>query len=107
MSAPVAIGYGAVLYGLVFLPGAIAAAKGHGVWVLAGIVFTPIVWWYAAFRLALPGSWWEENRYGPDKRATSLERYGDARAKPWHSALAAALIAFPLTLALSLALVSG
>lgn len=74
VSTPAAIAYAVALYGLVFIPGAIAASKGHGLWVLAGVVVTPIVWWYAALRLALPGSWWEQRRYDPEKQAAARER---------------------------------
>jgi len=43
-----------LLYGVVFVPGAVAASKGHGLWLLLDFFFTPLLWWFASFRLA-PG----------------------------------------------------
>jgi hypothetical protein len=103
---PIAFVYAVGLYGVVFVPGAVAALKGHGLWLLLGFIFTPLLWWYAAFRLALPGSWWEENRYGAEKREEAKQRYGAVRAKSWLSGVAALLLAFPVVIAISITLVS-
>jgi hypothetical protein len=91
----VAIAYAAALYALVFAPAAIAALKGRAGWLLAGLLFSPFVWWYAALQLALPGSWWEMNRSGPEKRAASHERYRDKRAKGWLVGVALASLVLP------------
>jgi hypothetical protein len=107
VAEPVAIAYGVALYTFVFAPAAVAALKGHGIWLLVGFIFAPVVWWYAALRLAMPGSWWDRYRYGPEKQTASRERYGDRRARPWLAALAVALLALPLLLGFTLALLSG
>jgi uncharacterized membrane protein YdfJ with MMPL/SSD domain len=96
-STAAAVGYAIVLYALVFVPAALTALKGHGVWLLGGIIM-PLIWWYSAIRLALPGSWWERHRYGPDKQLAARERYGDRTAEPWLIALAGILLTLPFVL---------
>jgi hypothetical protein len=96
-STAAAIGYAVVLYGLILVPGAITALKGHGLWLLGGLIL-PLIWWYSAARLALPESWWDSERYGPEKQVAARERYGDRAAEPWLIALAMVLLALPFLL---------
>jgi hypothetical protein len=99
VSWPVAAGYVLALYLLVFAPGAVAALKGHGIWLLAGIIASPLVWWYAAvFRSAKPRSWWADHIYGPEKQRRSVKEWGDDEAGRWTLPVGAAFLAFPLTI---------
>jgi hypothetical protein len=49
--------------------------KGKLIWGVLGIYLWP-VGLIGAIRLAKPGSWWSRRRYGEEKRARALERYG-------------------------------
>ena len=95
------------LYGLTFVPAAVVAAKGHAIWLLAGLLFTPFVWWYAAFKLAFPGSWWERTRYGPEKRAAAHERYGERHAKSWLVGIGVAALILPFVAGFVAALIAS
>src|SRR5215208_2506090 len=100
ISTPAAIAYAVALYALVFAPGAITALKGQGIWLLGGVFF-PMVWWYSAVRLALPGSWWDEHQYSPEKQAAARERYGERKAEGWLVAVAVVLLAAPFFVGLA------
>jgi hypothetical protein len=58
-------------------PVTVAEMKGHTTLVTAGWYTLGIAWWIAAFRLALPDSWWARHFYGPDKLARSEVRWGN------------------------------
>jgi hypothetical protein len=103
VSAPVAAGYVIALYSLVFAPGAVAALKGHGIWLLAGIIASPLVWWYAAlFRSAKPRSWWADHVYDPEGQRRSIEEWGSDEAGRWTLPVGAAFVAFPLTIGITM-----
>ena len=106
VAEPTALVYAVALYGVVFVPGAVAASKGHGLWLLLGFFFTPLLWWFASFRLALPGSWWEENRYRARKREEAKQRYGEVKARSWLTGVAALLLALPVVMGIVITLVS-
>jgi hypothetical protein len=56
--------------------GLVTAAKGRG-WLLAlGFVLTPIVWIYAALRLAAPSSVWAARWYDGEKLNRARSRFG-------------------------------
>jgi hypothetical protein len=57
-------------------PVIVAEMKGHTVLVAAGWYTLGIAWWIAAFRLALPDSWWAHHFYGPHKLARAEARWG-------------------------------
>jgi len=103
VSAPIAAAYVLGLYLLIFVPGAVTALKGHGIWLLAGVIASPLVWWYAAsFRSAKPGSWWAENVYSDEKQQRSAEEWGSEKSGSWTLPVGAALVAFPLTIGITL-----
>ena len=57
-------------------PVTVAEMKGHTALVSAGWYTLGIAWWIAAFRLALPDSWWARHFYGPRKLARAKARWG-------------------------------
>ena len=106
-SGPVVAGYVVAVFGLIFAPGAVTALKGHGMWLFAGAIASPLVWWYAAsFRSAKPGSWWADHIYGEEKRQRSFEEWGSDAAGAWTLPVGAAFVAFPLVTAATLVLLS-
>src|SRR5687768_4170644 len=98
-STAAAVAYAIALYALIFAPAAITALKGQGLWLLGGVFF-PLIWWYSATKLALPESWWEAHRYGPEKRSAARERYGERTAERWLIVAAALLLFLPFALGL-------
>lgn len=56
----------------------VCALKGQ--WLLFGLGFLlGVLWIGGAFRLARPGSWWDEKFYGPEKHARAVARHGEKR----------------------------
>ena len=53
----------------------VAEMKCHTTLVGAGWCTLGIAWWIAAFRLALPDSWWARHLYGPRKLARAKARW--------------------------------
>lgn len=107
VSAPIAAAYVLGLYLLVFGPGAVTALKGHGIWLLAGVIASPLVWWYAAsVRSAKPGSWWADHVYSVEKQRRSVDEWGDDEAGSWTLPVGAAFIAFPLTIGIGVILLT-
>jgi hypothetical protein len=58
-------------------PVTVAEMKGQDLLASTGWFTLGITWWIAAFRLAMPGSWWARHFYGPRKIARAEERYGE------------------------------
>lgn len=107
VSALVATAYVLALYLLVFGPGAVTALKGHGIWLLAGVIASPLVWWYAAsVRSAKPGSWWADHVYDAEKQHRSADEWGDDEAGPWTLPVGAAFLALPLTIGIGVILLT-
>jgi hypothetical protein len=78
VSTGIQIAYVVCLVVVLFLgPVTVAEMKGHTVLVAAGWYTLGIAWWIAAFRLALPDSWWARHFYGPQKLARSEARWGE------------------------------
>ena len=60
---------------LVVVPAVITGMKGKPGMVLAGLVIMGVFLWVGSIRLAKPGSWWYEHRYGHAKRKRAWERF--------------------------------
>jgi hypothetical protein len=75
-STGVAIAYGVALWALLIVPMVVTILKRQWLLFAAGWVAIGTVWWFAAFRLADPDSWWARRFYGEAKRARARERYG-------------------------------
>jgi hypothetical protein len=58
----------------------VTAAKGRGWLLLLGLFLTPLVWIFAALRLAAPSSVWARRRYGTEKLSRARWRYGSDTA---------------------------
>lgn len=102
-STPAELLYTLVLFGFFFLPGAIVAFKGLGIWLACGWIFAPLVWWYAALALiAKPGSIWAERFYGEKKRQRATVNWKGARAGAWSRPAGFVMLAIPAVIAVSL-----
>jgi hypothetical protein len=77
VSTGVAIAYGVALWAvLILIPLTVTALKRHWLLFAAGWLVIGPVWWFAAFRLARPDSWWAIRFYGDEKLARARLRYG-------------------------------
>ena len=77
VSTGIQVAYVVGLVVVLFLgPVIVAEMKGHTTLVAAGWYTLGIAWWIAAFRLALPDSWWARHFYRPDKLARAEARWG-------------------------------
>lgn len=61
---------------LVWGPSVIAILKRHYILGAIGLLLFAPVGWIGALLLAKPESWWARNRYGDEKRAKALAKYG-------------------------------
>jgi hypothetical protein len=77
VSTGIQVAYVVGLVVVLFLgPVTVAEMKGHTVLAAVGWYTLGIAWWIAAFRLALPDSWWARHFYSAGKLARAEARWG-------------------------------